>query len=92
MLKGRSGQQYTTVAPDGAAGYVSPHDPACPAARRYLPVHRVDGGGWGIVDRRTARLLAEASPHQHRYASWHDVQVAVDALNSNAPAAPGEGQ
>ena len=92
MLKGRSGQQYTTVAPDGSLSYITPHDPACPAARRYMPVHRVDGGGWGIVDRRTARLLAEASPDQHRYASWHDVQAAVDALNASAPAAPGGGQ
>ncbi len=89
MLKVRSSQKYTTVTTDGSAGYVSPHDPACPAARRYMPVHRVDGGGWGIVDRRTARLLAETSPDQHRYASWHEVQAVVDALNAQAPAAPG---
>ena len=92
MLRVRDHQKYTTVAPDGSPSYVTPHDPTCPAARRYMPVHRVDGGGWGIVDRRTARLLADASPDQHRYASWHEVQAAVNVLNAAAPAAPGEGQ
>ena len=44
---------YTTVAPNGSPGYVAPYEPACPATQRYMAVHRIVGGGWGIVDRRT---------------------------------------
>lgn len=72
---------YTLVNADGSPGYVAPHDPACPADRRYLAVHRVTGGRWGILDRRTGRLIPEARPDQHRYAGWQDVQAAVLALN-----------
>jgi hypothetical protein len=49
-----------------------------------MAVHRVDGGGWGIIDRRTARLLAEARPDQHRYSSWHEVRAVVGAMNEMA--------
>lgn len=80
-MKIRGRDAYTTVVPQGAPGYLPPHDPACPASLRYMAVHRVDGGGWGIVDRRTARLVAETRPDQHRYASWQEVQEAVGAMN-----------
>jgi hypothetical protein len=76
-----SNSSYTLVAADGSPGYVAPHERACPNHRRYMAVHRVAGGGWGIVDRRTGKLLAEARPDQHRYAGWQDVQAAVRALN-----------
>jgi hypothetical protein len=72
---------YTLVGTDGSTGYVAPHEAACPDDQRYMAVHRVAGGGWGIVDRRTGRLLQEARPDQHRYAGWQDVQAAVQALN-----------
>jgi hypothetical protein len=49
-----------------------------------MAVHRVDGGGWGIIDRRTARLLAETRPDQHRYSSWHEVRAVVGAMNEMA--------
>ncbi|MBI3970354.1 MAG: hypothetical protein HY332_03600 [Chloroflexi bacterium] len=76
-----SKSNYTLVNADGSPGYVAPHESACPDHRRYMAVHRVDGGGWGIVDRRTGRLLHEARPNQHRYQGWQDVQTAVRALN-----------
>ena len=82
--KTRSNGAYTIVATQGAAGYLSPHDPLCPPSQRYMAVHRVDGGGWGIVDRRTARLLAETRPDEHRYATWQDVQAVVGAMNDVA--------
>jgi hypothetical protein len=72
---------YTLVKAQGSPGYVPPREPACPGTRRYMAVHRVNGGGWGIVDRRTGRLLQEARPNQHRYAGWDEVQAAVLALN-----------
>jgi hypothetical protein len=46
-----------------------------------MAVHRVTGGGWEIVDRRSGKLLEEARPDQHRYPGWQDVQSAVRALN-----------
>jgi hypothetical protein len=73
--------RYTTVHPEGSREYQSPHQPSCPAATRYMAVHRVVGGGWGIVDRRSGRLLSEERSGQHRYPGWHDVQSAVLALN-----------
>ena len=82
LPKRRAGDAgYTTVTPQGAPGYVSPREPACTPDLRYMAVSRVDGGGWGIVDRRTARLLAEARPDEHRYPHWHDVQAVVSTLN-----------
>jgi hypothetical protein len=72
---------FTTVHPQGSREYLAPHQPTCLAAVRYMAVHRVVGGGWGIVDRRSGRLLPEARPDQHRYAGWQDVQSAVSALN-----------
>jgi hypothetical protein len=76
---------YTTVAPNGSPSYVAPFEPSCPASRRYMAVHRVAGGGWGIVDRRTGRLLEGNRPDQHRYPSWHEVQTAVSGLNGPGP-------
>jgi hypothetical protein len=76
-----NGTRYTTVHPEGSRAYLAPHQPACPAAARYMAVHRVVGGGWGIVDRRSGKLLAEARPGQHRYPGWQDVQAAASALN-----------
>jgi hypothetical protein len=73
---------YTTVVPQGSPDYLAPFDPSCPAAHRYMAVHRVSGGGWGIVDRRFGRLVAEPRPEQHRYPSWAAVQVAVHDLNA----------
>jgi hypothetical protein len=52
---------------------------------RYMAVHRVVGGGWGIVDRRTGRLLGATQPTQHRYRGWDEVQTAVQGLNAPAP-------
>lgn len=75
---------YTIVATQGTAGYLAPFAPTCSPAQRYMAVHRVDGGGWGIVDRRTARLLAETRPDEHRYATWHDVQAVVRTMNEVA--------
>jgi hypothetical protein len=75
------GPSYTTVVPDGAPTYVNPHAPGCASVARYLAVHRIDGGGWGIVDRRIGRLLMEERPGQHRYASWTSVQQVVRSMN-----------
>jgi hypothetical protein len=72
---------YTLVDAQGSRGYVAPHERTCPDERRYMAVHRVGGGGWGIVDRRTGKLLGDAQRDQHRYPSWHDVQAAVRELN-----------
>jgi hypothetical protein len=72
---------YTTVIADGSPNYVQPHAPSCELSERYMAVHRIDGGGWGIVDRRSGRLLPETRPNQHRYASWSDVLSAVRELN-----------
>lgn len=72
---------YTTVTPKGSQSYVAPHEPACAPTQRYMAVHRVVGGGWGIVDRRTGRLLEGAQPDQHRYPDWYAVQTAVSGLN-----------
>jgi hypothetical protein len=79
----RLARGYTTVIPQGAAGYLPPRDPACRSADRYMAVRRTEGGTWGIVDRRTAKLLAEATKNQHAYASWQDVQTAIAALNGS---------
>ena len=49
-----------------------------------MVVHRVVDGGWGIVDRRTGRLLKEAETHEHHYVSWGAAQDAARALNSPA--------
>jgi hypothetical protein len=84
MMKTRGNGTYTTVATQGTPGYLSPYDPMCPPSQRYMAVHRVDGGGWGIIDRRTARLLAEARPDQHRYSSWQEVRAVVGAMNEMA--------
>lgn len=91
MFKQRGNGAYTVVATQGTSGYLPPHDPTCPPSLRYMAVHRVDGGGWGIVDRRTARLLAELRPDEHRYASWQDVQAIVRRMNevAGAPSLPG---
>jgi hypothetical protein len=75
---------YTLVSPEGSPNYLAPRESACPESRRYMAVHRVVRGGWGIVDRRTGRLLAEARPDQHRYAGWQEVQAAVRRLNGPA--------
>jgi hypothetical protein len=72
---------YTTVIPQGSPNYLSPSEPSCPAARRYMAVHRVSGGGWGIVDRRTGRLLADPQFAPDRQLSWGDIQAAVRTLN-----------
>ena len=81
--RGKGGKDaYTVVATPGTVGYLAPRDPACPTSQRYMAVHRVVDGGWGIVDRRTGRLLVEERKHQHRYAAWHDVQAAVATLNA----------
>ena len=77
---------YTTVVPDGLPNYVSPHEAGCLAAHRYMAVHRVDGGGWGIVDRRSGRLLIEGRPDEHRYESWQVVLSVVRGLNASGPA------
>jgi hypothetical protein len=77
---------FTTVIADGSPNYVDPHEPACPASRRYMAVHRVDGGGWGIVDRRSGQLLKEARPGEHRYASWADVLSVVKTMNGASAA------
>ena len=82
--KTRGPGAYTIVSTQGAADYLPPHDPLCPPSQRYLPVHRVDGGGWGIVDRRTGRLLAETRPDEHRYTSWQEVQAVVGMMNDGA--------
>jgi hypothetical protein len=73
--------RYTTVHPEGSRDYLAPRQPACAAAVRYMAVHRIVGGGWGIVDRRSGKLLAEDRPGRHRYQGWEDVQAAVVALN-----------
>ncbi|MGH2356321.1 MAG: hypothetical protein ACRDI2_11870 [Chloroflexota bacterium] len=80
-MTSRDDRNYTTVNPQGSPNYVAPHEPTCPPTHRYMAVHRVVGGGWGIVDRRTGRLLTEARPDQHRYPGWQDVQTAVRSLN-----------
>jgi hypothetical protein len=76
-----SSTTYTTVHPQGSREYLAPHQPSCAAPVRYMAVHRVVGGGWGIVDRRSGKLLSEDRPGQHRFPSWLDVQSAVAALN-----------
>jgi hypothetical protein len=81
----RSAGGYTTVNPQGTPHYVAPHQPDCPMTLRYMAVHRVVGGGWGIVDRRTGRLLGATQPTQHRYRGWDEVQTAVQGLNAPAP-------
>ena len=80
--------RYTTVHPEGSREYLAPHQLACPAAARYMAVHRVVGGGWGIVDRRSGKLLSEDHPGQHRYPGWQDVQAAVSALNQRGGEQP----
>lgn len=80
MPRARDGRAYTTIVPDGSPAYVAPHAAGCPATERYLAVHRIDGG-WGIVDRRSGRLLPEERPSQHRYASWEVVKSVVQSMN-----------
>ncbi len=82
MARTRSDTGYTLVRADGSPGYVAPRDTSCQGSVRYLAVHRIEGGGWGIVDRRSGRLLSETRPGEHRYASWSDVQGVVTALNA----------
>jgi hypothetical protein len=77
-----AGPTFTTVVPTGSPAYVNPYAPGCPSAVRYMAVHRINGGGWGIVDRRSGRLLAEERADQHRYASWTSVQQVVQSKNS----------
>ncbi len=79
----RQARAFTTVIPQGATGYLPPRDPACRSTDRYMAVRRTEGGTWGIVDRRTAKLVPEALKDQHAYASWQDVQAAVAALNGS---------
>ena len=75
---------YSTVVAQGSPAYEAPCEPSCPPARRFMAVHRISGGGWGIVDRRSGRLLAEARPDQHRYATWDAATRTVRALNAGA--------
>jgi hypothetical protein len=77
---------YTTVIPEGSPNYVAPLAPSCPHTERYMAVHRVNGGGWGVVDRRNGRLLAGKRPEEYRYETWPAVQVAVRDLNTGAAA------
>ena len=80
-MSSTSSPSYTLVSPQGSPNYLAPRESGCPESRRYMSVHRVVHGGWGIVDRRTGRLIAETRPDQHRYAGWQEVQAAVSALN-----------
>jgi hypothetical protein len=73
---------YTLVIADGSTGYVAPHAPECPDEERYLAVRRTLGSGWGIVDRRTGRLLSDSHPDQHRYSSWEDARQMIRTLNA----------
>jgi hypothetical protein len=75
---------YTTVIPQGSPNYLSPSEPSCPPTRRYMVVHRVSGGGWGIVDRRTGRLVADPQYAPERHVSWGDMQAAVRTLHAVA--------
>ena len=74
--------EYTTVFPKGSPGYVSPWEPAYPPASRYMAVHRVTGGGWGVVDRRTGRLVVDSRVAAEGRGSWGEIQAAVQALNA----------
>jgi hypothetical protein len=77
-------KDYSTVVPQGSPEYLAPLDPTCGDSERYMPVHLVSGGGWGIVDRRTGRLRrGQASAHE-RHASWNEVKAAVHDLNASA--------
>jgi hypothetical protein len=82
MARTRSDPAYTLVKADGSPDYVAPRDSTCQNSVRYMVVHLIEGGGWGIVDRRRGRLLSETRPGEHRYASWTDVQGVVTALNA----------
>jgi hypothetical protein len=77
---------YTLVHPQGSPHYVAPRAPACPAAERYLAAYREDGA-WGVVDRRTGRLLTAGRPDPYRYPDWEAAAAAAQALNGAA--APG---
>jgi hypothetical protein len=75
------------VAAQGSDGYVAPHEPAAPAAERYMVVRRVLGGAWGIVDRHRGRLVDEVQGVQsggHVYASWTEALLAARALNGQS--------
>ena len=72
---------FTTVIPQGSPNYMAPSEPSCPPTRRYMAVHLVAGGGWGIVDRRTGRLVAEPQIAVDRHASWGEIQATVRDLN-----------
>ena len=87
-MSSTSSTSYTLVSPEGSPNYLAPRESGCPESRRYMSVHRVVHGGWGIVDRRTGKLLAEARPDQHRYPGWPDAQAAVAALNQRGGEVP----
>ena len=72
---------YSTVVAQGSPAYLAPLAPTCTAEERYMTVHLVRGGGWGIVDRRTGRLRGGPLSAQDRYATWTEAEAAVRALN-----------
>ena len=74
-LAGISGEQF-----DAAHDKINP-DRTPPKGQLFHASGPIDGG-WGIVDRRFGRLLAEPEPERHRYPSWAAVQVAVHDLNA----------
>jgi hypothetical protein len=82
--------RYTLVHPDGSPYYVAPRAPGCPAAERSLAVYREDGA-WGVVDRRTGRLLTAARPDPHRYPSWAAAAAGAAARNGGPEGPPGRG-
>ena len=77
-------QDYSTVVAQGSPGYLAPLDPRCPDGERFMAVHLVSGGGWGIVDRRSGRLRGGPKSKHDRYATWSEVDAAIRALNTPA--------
>jgi len=76
----------TLVHPDGSPRYAAPRAPGCPASERSRAVYREDGA-WGVVDRRTGRLLTGGRPDPHRYPTW-EAAAAAAAAPDGAAAAP----
>ena len=77
-------REYTLVVRSQAAPhYVSPYDPACQASQRYLAVHATDGE-WGVVDRRTGKLLGRATPGRsvYRYLYRAEAERVVAGFNN----------
>ena len=77
-------KDYSTVVAQGSPGYQAPLDPDCRDTQRYMAVHLVRGGGWGIVDRRSGRLRGGPHSTQDRFASWTAVNAVVRRLNAPA--------